>query len=394
MENIFKNHSAREAFCLKWAALGVYLFLSAFFWASGPAPLRAVFYLFLLLPFLLVLPWRKFRWQEYGGYFTISALIFAGYTVLASLWGKAGDFDFFLKQWFFLAFWLMGVAWLFCHRPMRVDRLCMTVVGVGIVCAVITVYFFYMYKNYSIAERLAGFGLAENSTIVAQIFGVAALLAYISSLQIIDWKKSLLLFMAAMICGLPIVLSQSRGAALALIVVSFISLLLIRPSIKIWLPQVAIAVTGVVIAIIFTAIEDVLENRGISFSFRDAIWQELLYRSLENPLFGIGMEQDSRIIIPDVDVFHHAHNSWIDILYYTGLLGLVASLWHLYLMLRSFSRDKRTFPLFMWLMYGCLCLFTNGSNLLTRPDAQWWMYWVPAGLLAAVVMSSRQCPTK
>src|SRR5690606_7568286 len=114
-------------------------------------------------------------------------------------------------------------------------------------------------------------GLAENSTIVAQIFGVAALLAYILSLQAVDWKKSLLLFVSAMICGLPIVLSQSRGAALALIAVSFIGLLVVRPSMKIWLPQVAIALIGVVGAIALTTIDEVLEKRGISFSFRDAI---------------------------------------------------------------------------------------------------------------------------
>ena len=140
--------------------------------------------------------------------------------------------------------------------------------------------------------------------------------------------------------------------------------------------------------------DDVLEKRGISFSFRDAIWVELLDRSLERPLFGLGLERDSRIIIPDVDVFHHAHNSWIDILYYTGLIGLLLALWHWVLLARSFSRDRDILPLYLWLAYGSLCLFTNGSSLLTRPDAQWLMYWVPAGLLAAVVMSRRRCPTR
>ena len=180
----------RETFCLGWAAIGIYLFLSAFFWASGPAPLRAVFYLFLLLPFLLVLPWRKWRTEEYGGYFTISALVFAAYCVLTSLWGRASDIDFFLKQWLFLAFWLCGVAWLFYHRPVNLQRLYLVVICIGVVCSLVTVYFFYAYKNYSIAARLSGFGLAENSTIVAQIFGVAALLAYLKSLQEENWKLS------------------------------------------------------------------------------------------------------------------------------------------------------------------------------------------------------------
>ncbi len=93
-------------------------------------------------------------------------------------------------------------------------------------------------------------------------------------------------------------------------------------------------------------------------------------------------------------MFHHAHNSWIDILYYTGLIGLILALWHWVLLARSFSRDRDILPLYLWLAFGSLCLFTNGSSLLTRPDAQWLMYWVPAGLLAAVVMSRRRCLTE
>ena len=384
----------RESFCLGWAAIGIYLFLSAFFWASGPAPLRAVFYLFLLLPFLLVLPWRKWRSEEYGGYFTISALVFAAYCVLTSLWGRASDFDFFLKQWLFLAFWLCGVAWLFYHRPVNLQRLYLVVICIGVVCSLVTVYFFYAYKNYSIAARLSGFGLAENSTIVAQIFGVAALLAYLKSLQAENWKLSPVFFIGAMICALVILMSQSRGAAMALVLVCFAGLLIVRPRPLIWVPQVTLALVGILALFILTNMDDVLEKRGISFSFRDAIWVELLDRSLERPLFGLGLERDSRIIIPDVDVFHHAHNSWIDILYYTGLIGLLLALWHWVLLARSFSRDRDILPLYLWLAYGSLCLFTNGSSLLTRPDAQWLMYWVPAGLLAAVVMSRRRCPTR
>ena len=384
----------RESFCLGWAAIGIYLFLSAFFWASGPAPLRAVFYLFLLLPFLLVLPWRKWRSEEYGGYFTISALVFAAYCVLSSLWGRASDVDFFFKQWLFLAFWLCGVAWLFYHRPVNLQRLYLVVICIGVVCSLVPVYFFYAYKNYSIAARLSGFGLAENSTIVAQIFGVAALLAYLKSLQAENWKFSPVFFIGAMICALVILMSQSRGAAMALILVCFAGLLIVRPRPLIWVPQVTLALVGILALFVLTNMDDVLEKRGISFSFRDAIWVELLDRSLERPLFGLGLERDSRIIIPDVDVFHHAHNSWIDILYYTGLIGLLLALWHWVLLARSFSRDRDILPLYLWLAYGSLCLFTNGSSLLTRPDAQWLMYWVPAGLLAAVVMSRRRCPTR
>ena len=205
----------REPFCQTWAAFGLYLFLSAFFWASGPAPLRTVFYLFLLIPFLLVLPWRKFRREQYGGHYTVAALAFAGYSVLASLWGDASNFGFFFKQWIFLAFWLCGLSWLFYHRPVDLQRLYLMIMIVGALCALGSVYYFYIYQQHPIALRLNGLGLSENSTVVAQIFGVAALLAYIGSLQTSNWKLAPLYFMLALVCAAPVLMSQTRGAALA-----------------------------------------------------------------------------------------------------------------------------------------------------------------------------------
>src|SRR5690606_27067389 len=108
---------------------------------------------------------------------------------------------------------------------------------------------------------------------------------------------------------------------------------------------------------------------------------ELLNRSLAHPWFGLGLEQDSRITIIDAGIFHHAHNSWVDIFYYTGAVGLLLAVWHLVLILRTFTLDKTLLPVYLWFIFGCLCLFTNGAGLLTRPDAQWLMYWIPAGLI-------------
>lgn len=382
----------RENFCLAWAAFGLYFFLSAFFWASGPAPLRTVFYLFLLIPFLLVLPWRKFRGEEYGSHYTLAALTFAGYSVLASLWGDASAFGFFFKQWVFLAFWLCGLSWLFYHRPVDLQRLYLMIMIVGAVCALGSVYYFYIYQQHPIALRLNGLGLSENSTVVAQIFGVAALLAYIGSLQTSNWKLSPLYFMLALACAVPVLMSQTRGTAVALILVGIVAALIVRPQWRIWVSQMVLAIVVITALFLLTDMVDVLQARGISLSYRDVIWLELLERAQENPVFGIGYAENSRIVV-DAYEFHHAHNSWVDILYYGGLVGLALSMWHGLLLLRGFSRDEDILPLYLWLAYGCICLFSNGSSLLTRPDQQWFMYWVPAGILAAVVMSRRRCQT-
>lgn len=379
-----------ETFFLGWAAFGVYFFAATFFWASGTAPLRTAFYLFLLVPFLMVLPWRKFRIQEYGGKFTVVALLFAGYLALSALWGKPSDFTVYLKQWLFLAFWLCGVSWVFYHRNFNIQRLYLVLVVVGAICALSSVLFFYAYKVHPLTERLHGMGLAENPTIVAQIFGVPTLLAFVMSLQSSSWRTSQLWFLGIAVCILPVLMSQTRGAILSLALTSIVALLIIRPRISIWLPQILFVLILAILLLLTVDIEALLATReGGGLSLRDVIWAELLHRSIENPLFGIGLEYDSRIDIADVGLFHHAHNSWIDILYYSGLCGLAFAGWHFLLLLRGFSKNPNILPVYMWFIFGCMSQFTNGSALIAAPDAEWLMYWVPAGLLAALI-SSRQ----
>ena len=386
----FLARDRREAFCLRWIGLGVYLFILSFFFASGPALIRNLFYLFVLLPVIAVIPWRPWRLEEYGGYFTLSALVFAAYSVVASLWGNAQDFGFFFKQWVFLAIWLCGVAWLMHHKPINIQRLYILIIIVAMVGALVTVLYFYIYKNNALGTRLLGLGMVENSTVVAQIYGVAGLLAYMKSLFASNWRISLGFFCVAIICSLVILLSQTRGSALAFVIAACVAMISVRPKSYVWLPQVILAALAVLVLFFGFNVGDILQERGISFSERDVIWRELISRSLARPLFGLGYVQDSRIIIPDVDVFHHAHNSWIDILYYCGLVGLMLAVWHGALIANSFVRNENIMPLYIWWIFGCLCLMTNGSSLLTRPDAQWFMYWVPAGLLAGLVMRYRR----
>ena len=380
----------REAFCLKWIGLGVYLFILSFFWASGPAHIRSIFYLFVLLPVVAVIPWRSWRLEEYGGYFTLSALAFAAYSVMASLWGNPEDFGFFFKQWGFLAIWLCGVAWLMYYKPINIQRLYMAIIAVATTCSLITVLYFYIYSGNEFRTRLIGLGMVENPTVVAQIYGVAGLLAYIKSLQTKKLAASLGFLGASLICCLPILFSQTRGAAIALVISVCLSLWLLKPRLLIWGMQLLLA--SIAIAVLFWALDfvAVLEERGISFSMRDVIWRDVLQRGLEHPLFGLGYEQQARITLSNGDVYHHAHNSWIDIFYYGGLLGVLLAVWHGVLMLRSFVRNENIVPVYLWWIFGCLCLLTNGSSLLTRPDAQWFMYWVPAGLLAGLVMRHRR----
>jgi hypothetical protein len=371
-----------EKFATNWIALGVYVFVLAFFWASGTANIRTTFYVFILLPWLFYIPWKKAHWQDFGGVYTALGLLLTGYIALSSLWGKENDVGEFARHWLMLAIWLTTTAWVIARGHINLERLLSYLVVVACISAVPEIIYFYLSTGYTLAVRLHGHGLAENPTLLAQLFGAACIIAYVKSMRSSARPVILLWFAASVICALPILLSQSRGALVALAIVGLAALIICRPrkSIIIW--QIVLGCIALSLLLSQLDIISLLEKRGVDTNGRDDIWFTVLARVYEVPLFGIGAEYNARLTIPDVGIFHHAHNSWLDILYFSGLVGVFIALYHLWLLLSVFKRDSATIlPLYLWFVFGCICLFTNGPHLLMPINAHWWVYWIPVGLL-------------
>ncbi|MGN0922408.1 MAG: O-antigen ligase family protein [Cellvibrio sp.] len=370
-----------NSFATRWMSFGVYFFVISYFWASGVAGLRSSFYLFLLLPALLFLPWKKAHWKDFGGVFTGVALLMTGYIVLSNLWASENHLSKLFRSWMLIAIWLAIASFLVVRGHLNVDRLLKYMVIAGVVAAIGEIIYFYGILGHPLGLRLRAHGVAENSTLTGQVFGAVAIVAYVKSLQSAERRDMLLWFCAAGICGLALLLSQTRGAILAFGLVAITSLILCRPSKKIVSMQVGVALVAVATLFVQFNLAEIIGNRGLDLSDRDLLWRALLARTYENAFFGIGALYDPRIIVPDVDVFHHAHNPWIDTVYYAGLVGLFIALCHLQLVLQTFCKHRQILPLFMWFVFGCLCLFTNAPHLLMSINAFWFAYWIPAGLL-------------
>src|SRR6187402_249118 len=108
---------------LSWSATGLLLFVSAFLWAPSRDGLQGVYYLAFFLPMALLLLARKPGFSEYGGWITLTALLYAGFAALSSLWGTTpGDLGFFIFQWCVLAVWLCGASLLFARRDIDLQR--------------------------------------------------------------------------------------------------------------------------------------------------------------------------------------------------------------------------------------------------------------------------------
>lgn len=371
----------REEKLLAWAFGGLWVFITAFLWAPSRDGLEGVYALAFFTPMLMLLPWRKPEFHQYGGWISVSALAYASWCCITSLWG--GDTAFFMLQLLILASWLLGSVWVLHRRALDLEKLFTWVVASGALLALLVLVLFY--KDHALSERLVGKGIARTPTVVGQLFGLVVLLATILSWRSATFKHGFL-FSAAALCALAaLVLSQSRGPMLSLLLTLLLAAVWLRPAPRVWLGQILFLLLVVVLLIAATSIEQMVAARGVSFSLRDEIWFQVWQTMSNQPLsllWGIGMSEATSIATASGE-YHHAHNAWLDIFYRTGAIGLVLALSHLILLLKRGVADTTAKPLVIWLVYGCWCLFVDSRSLFWEIDAKWLLYWIPAALLAA-----------
>lgn len=388
------QHQWRTQKAIRWASTGLFIFITAFMWAPSLDGLIGIYALAFFLPMLLVLPWQKPQLNHYGGMPTLIATLFAGYATLSVLWGSSPqDAGYFFGVFLLLFAWLAGVAWLHQQAPLNTARLLQWLIGCGIVIGLSALVVFYTQNDLS--TRLSSWTVARNPIVTAQIFGVAALLAWVQSWRASEPKESWGFFSAALLAFLPVIMAQSRGPLLALAVTLFLALILLRPRLTVWLPQGVLLLFALGLYYGIVGIPADILERGIGLTYREEVWLHIIQRLPDNFWFGIGLTKDTDIDlqIPGYIPFHHAHNAYLDTLFRTGIVGLLLLLTHLFYVLRHWRINPQLLPLYLWLIYGVVCVCSNTRILFWQLDAKWLLYWIPAGLIAATHITRSTHPT-
>ena len=384
--SFFTNRQYREEKVLNWISVGLLFFITAFIWVPKRDGLQAIFALGFLLPLLCVLPFRKPEFKNYGGWMTYLALIFTAYSVLTSLWAPENKVDFFLIQWIVLAVWLMGINWLAHSREINWNKIQELLLLMGALIGLINILIFY--GQYPINGRLEGFFMARNPNEVGALFGVLTLLAFCQWLNASDTRKIFHYSLLWVMLSVPLLLSQSRGSMLALIITGLMAIFYIRPSPKKIYILMGLIVSGLVMLVLNWQL---LTDDRIAIGFRDVIWQEVFSRSVhEHFWFGLGMEKFEKIIIPDVDVFDHAHNVWLDTFYHTGLVGLILGLLHVFYVLQKFKPSSAQIALYLWLMFSLIAAMFDYRTFFWQIDFKWFLFWIPVGLISAIQLQEKR----
>ena len=142
----------------------------------------------------------------------------------------------------------------------------------------------------------------------------------------------------------------------------------------------SLAVIVIIIAFNWQYITTVMLQRGFP---RIDIWKEAMRISFKNPFFGHGW--DTPILIHSIcrnvhRTFYDAHNLFIQMLFYGGLVGLIL-IAGLYASCFLFALKNRSIFSIVLTAFGLAAVQTDGMGLLSKPKEEWFNVCLPIAIV-------------
>lgn len=360
-----------------WLGFGFVWFLSAIALAPSNKIYQQGVILFLWLP-TLVMTWSARHvflqaWRRQPALWA-SILLLLAWSALSLAWTGGEESGRHGKRLLYILLFLMAFPLLAQLGQAQVRNLLR---GGGLllgVAALISILQYYVIQGWDISSRLEGIGEISHPILGAYVVGAAVIwMAH-------AWPRKRALTLAwalALAClGAFVILSQSRGAALALVITLLLAPLWHRDRWSSLLGLKALLATSVA----WVLMHDLIMARGASF--RPEILQASLHMIGEHPWGGLGLGAFYRIEAAG-HVFDHTHNMFTHTAIELGIPGML--LWSLAWLcaLREIWRARASeigkVLLGLWI-FATLAMQFDAASLTGTPRAEWFVSWLPLGL--------------
>ncbi|OPA94633.1 polymerase [Pseudomonas fluorescens] len=365
-----------------WMILGLLWFLLAIAFAPTNKLYQQGLTLFLWLP-AMVFAWAarerlKEVWREQR-WLCVIVVLLAAWGMISLTWTNAHDPSREAKRLLYIGVFLLFFPVFACGRTEQVIRV-MQWGGAGLaLSSLVAIIKFYGLEHNVWYARLEGLGELSHPILGAYVIGVAAvwLLHWMprGRWMQVGWA------LAIGLLGLFVVLSQSRGAALAL--------LLTIVAMPAWCRDrrsSVIAIGAVVAALaVFFAMQSLMLSRGVSY--RPQIFMAAMQMISERPWTGLGLGGEYRVFADNL-YFDHSHNLFTHVTIELGLPGLLlwCCLWFGVLWQAWKARDTLYGKgvIGVW-VFSFLAMQFDAASLTGTPRAEWFISWLPIALASVLV---------
>ncbi|NUT73867.1 O-antigen ligase family protein [Pseudomonas sp. C1C7] len=372
----------------RWAQAWMTMGLLWFLLAIAIAPTNKIYQQGLVA--LLWLPTLAFAWParaRFAELFYAQRWIYLpllglfAWSLISLAWSGATDITREPKRLLYIVVFLLFFPILANGQPNRVIRI-MQWGGVGLaITALIAIVRFYGIDGNAWSARAEGLGELAHPILGGYVIGLAAVWLLLWSPR--TRPTQAVWFLALMVLGVFVLLSQSRGAGLAL----FFTVL----AMPIWCrdhrSRVVAGAALVVAFLAFWFFESFVTARGVSY--RPQILMASLHMISERPWTGLGLGSDYRVFSSGI-YFDHAHNLFSHVAIELGIPGLLlwCAVWLGVLREAWKARDtlygKGTIGI--WL-FSTLAMQFDAASMSGTPRAEWFISWLPIGLASVLVWS-------
>lgn len=365
-----------------WMTVGLLWFLLAIAIAPTNKLYQQGLVVFLWLPAIMLCWSARVRLRELFHdqrwiYLPLLGLVI--WSLLSLSWSNTPDPDRAAKRVLYIVVFLLFFPVFANARPERVIRV-MQWGGIGLaVTALVAIVKFYGMHGNVWVSRVEGLGELSHPILGGYVIGLAAV-------WLVLWtpRTGLMQVVCALalgVLGIFVLLSQSRGAALAL----FLTIL----AMPIWCrdrrSRLVAALALIIAMLAFWLFESLVLSRGVSY--RPQIMMASLQMIAEHPWRGLGLGSNYRVFA-DGQSFDHAHNLFTHVAIELGLPGLLlwAATW--VAVLREAWKVRETLYakgiIGIWL-FSTLAMQFDAASLNGTPRAEWFISWLPIGLASVLV---------
>jgi hypothetical protein len=370
-------HAAIQALAYKWIYAGFLVYLAAWFFLEGSRQ-KTFFYLLLALPALSLFPHLRhiFRVDHRA---MLAFTSFLAYFSVSACWGE-GTFRDALKL-ALLTFCLLLVIEA-CMRYFTTKFLVDFIIIIGGLSICIHLLaipsleggFSTFTKTRFSLHYSEGWG-NDNPIDSAIILGLPVIAAWWS----FPGRKRLVqvsLFLLILCASVLILFTKSRGPILALGATLLAMTLTRRNKSDVLLLCSACALSGILFLCV--DIEEHIRERIMVSNYRVHIWRQTWEQFLDHFWLGSGFGSRANIPISPEWAVTHAHSFVLEAFRVGGIIGGCLLFLLLWTMMDRRILNSVGFFFLLWLIYGMLCLLTNGRLLLIQPwEIEFFAFWVP-----------------
>lgn len=360
-----------------WLGLGLVWFLAAIALAPSNKVYQQGLVLFLWLP-TLVLAWSARgvlvqAWRRQPALWG-SVLLLLAWSGLSLAWSPAEEPMRELKRLLYILVFLLAFPLLAQLGQARIRQLLLLGSALLAIAALVSIIKFYGVQRVPLLFRLAGIGEISHPILGAYVIGSAVLLMLYEPPR----RRGLqVLWLAALAClGAFAMLSQSRGAVLALVITVVMAPLWFRDRHSRVFSVLALLATGLA----FLAVYDVIAQRGSSY--RPEIFHAVVQMIAAHPWTGLGLGAAYEVSAVGMH-FDHTHNMFTHVAVEMGLPGMLLWVMVWLFTLGEIVRARGTLlgkVLLGFWVYSTLAMQFDAASLTGTPRAEWFISWLPVGL--------------